>query len=193
MRLDDLAQIPGHTKPEAGRVLYQLAGGVPEDQAIVEVGVFKGRSVCYLGAGATAQVYGIDPWDLPGERYPFHWKQERPSRHQFTMPETREMAFAAAERFPNITLIQDFSVHAGETWAGPPIGLIYIDGDHRLDAVRADWKAWSPHLAPGALVLFDDHVPTCADVMTAVAEFVAAGWITPPEQVTRRLAKSRAL
>lgn len=193
-----LAAVPGHTKPKAGRVLYRLASRVPADQAVVEIGVFKGRSACYLAAGARAgrgaQVWAVDPWDLPGERYPYNWRQERPSRHQFTMTSTRETAEAAVRDLDlgaHVTLVRAFSADAGRSWDGPPVGLLYVDGDHRADAIRADWAAWSPHLAPGAVVAFDDHVPTCADVPLVVSELVRAGRITRPTHPTRRLAVCR--
>lgn len=196
----DLASLPGHTKTAAGKILYELASAVPSDQAIVEIGVFKAKSACYLGAGAQAgngaHVWAIDPWDLPGERYPYHWKAERPSRHEFTKTETRLLATANVERcglVDQITLVQGFGAKVGETWDGPRVGLIYIDGDHRARAIRADWKAWSPHFADGAIVAFDDHVKTCPDVPKVVAELVAKGLITRPEQRTRRLALGRVL
>ena len=46
-------------------------------------------------------------------------------------------------------------------------------------------------MARDAVVAFDDHVPTCADVMTVVAELVAGGVITKPVQAAKRLAVSK--
>ena len=200
MTLLEPADVAGHTKPRAGRVLQRLAAKVVPPLAIVEIGVFKGRSAAYLGtgarAGAGAHVYAVDPWDLPGERYPYNWMEERPSRHAFTKPETREAAAQAIADLglaDTVTLIQGFSDVVGRTWEGPAIGLLHVDGDHRLHAVRADWHAWRPHLRRGSIVAFDDHVPTCRDVMTAVAELVAARQLAPPRMATRRLAVTRVL
>lgn len=193
-QLSRIAALTGHTKPVAGRRLFELAKKVPQDQAIVEIGVFMGRSLCYLASGAKAglgaHVWGVDPWDLPGERYPYHWLAERPTRHRFTKPETREQAEknVAELKLDNVTLVRSLSVDAGKVWENPEIGLLHVDGDHRYEAVMGDWEAWSPHLAKGAVVCFDDHVKTCPDVMTAVAEIVASGELSPPIQVTRRLA-----
>lgn len=193
-----LAAVPGLTKAAAGEVLHKLAGRVPKTQCIVEIGVYKARSACYLAAGAQAgkgaHVWAVDPWDLPGERYPYHWKAERPSRFAFTLTETREEAEANVEASglgDHLTLVRGFSAEVGKAWTGPNVGMLYVDGDHRLDAVRADWEAWRPHLARDAVLAFDDHVPTCADVMTVVAELVAAGSVTKPEMVTKRLAVSK--
>jgi hypothetical protein len=49
---------------------------------------------------------------------------------------------------------------------------LFIDGDHRYEAVRADFAAWQPHLAPGAIVAFDDS--DFADVARAIAELERA-------------------
>lgn len=209
-----LTDIQGLITAEIGDVLRHLAAQVPADQAIVEIGVFKGRSASYLGvgarAGAGAHVYAIDPWDLPGERYPYHWLEERPSRHAFTKPETREAAeaaIAALDLAGQVTLVRGFSAEEGQRWqdglrcrraperCDEPylIGLLHVDGDHRADAVRADWAAWSPHLAPGAIIAWDDHVRTCPDVPLVVAELVRAKLVSPPRMATRRLALTRSL
>jgi hypothetical protein len=120
--------------------------------------------------------------------------QERPSRHAFTKPETREAAEAAVRDLgleDTVTLVRGFSADVGATWDGPRIGLLHVDGDHRANAIRADWLAWRPHLAPGSVVAFDDHVRTCADVITVVSELVRTHQIDPPRMATRRLAVTR--
>lgn len=133
-------------------VLEELAAKVPATQAIVEIGSYKGQSTCHLAAGAIlgakAHVYAVDPWDLPGNVN---------GRFGFAEPETK-VAFLEQikpwEEF--ITPIHAFSVDAARTWRGPPISLLFIDGDHSRSAVTEDFYAWKPHLAPGATVVFDD-------------------------------------
>lgn len=141
--------------PEVCRALYELAGYVPADQAIVEIGSYKGKSACWLGAGARAgygaHVWAVDPWDLRGNVN---------GRFGFSQIETR-VAFGrqvdVAGVRDQITAIRGFSVEVAASWHGPPVGLLYIDGDHAESAVRGDWSAWRPHLAPGgATVVFDD-------------------------------------
>lgn len=39
----------------------------------------------------------------------------------------------------------------------PPMDLVFIDGGHSLETVRADWENVQPLLAPGAVVFFDDY------------------------------------
>lgn len=154
MNLDKLAQLAGLISPEVGETLANLAAAVPADQAVVEVGSFKGKSTCYLAAGAKdghgARVWAVDPWDLKGNVT---------GRFGFAEPTTRE-AFDAqirAMRFATrITPLQGFSTDVAASWDGPRIGLLFIDGDHAAASVRSDFEAWRPHLAYNAIVVFDD-------------------------------------
>jgi len=176
--------------------LATLAGQVPVDQAIVEVGVFMARTTVFLAHGARsghgAHVYGVDPWDLPGERYPYKWLNhptKGKTRKLFTKTSTRHLAEQTVARSglkDQITLIRGFSVETAADWGWPEIGLLLIDGDHREEHVRADWNAWSPHLANGATVAWDDYHIDYPGVTTVVDELVAAGVVKIIEVVERR-------
>lgn len=146
----DLYALDGLIPNEVCRALRALAQRVPAEQAIVEVGSYKGKSTCSLASAASAHVWAVDPWDLAGNET---------GRHRFAESSTRlafEAQVASLGLGDRITAIQGFSVAVAEHWDGPPIGLLYIDGDHRYKAVRADFLAWRPHLASGATVIFDD-------------------------------------
>src|SRR5205085_9029904 len=43
--------------------------------------------------------------------------------------------------------------------AGRPVDVLFIDGDHRYEGVKADFEAYSPLVRPGGLVAFHDIVP----------------------------------
>lgn len=174
-------EIPGLTSLHAGEILRGLASQVYEDQAIVEIGVFMGRSLAYLSEGAQGSpVYGIDPWDLP-----------RPSKPKYSDPKT----YAAAQRYLlgyPVTLIRGFSVETAGNW--PPdqrIGLLYIDADHRYLPVLQDFAAWAPHLDPDAWVTFDDCHPDFPGVIDAVEKLASLGRIRNVQMMTDRLAVGR--
>ena len=40
------------------------------------------------------------------------------------------------------------------------IDVLFIDGDHTYDGVRADYALWSPLVRPGGVIAFHDTVPT---------------------------------
>lgn len=183
---------------ETADALAVYASEVPKDQAIVEVGVFLARTTAFLAMGARAgkgaHVYGVDPWDLPGERYPYKWlnhpsRNRRRIRQMFTQPDTRRRARRLIDSLglsESVSLIRGFSVAVAEGWEGPPVGMLMIDGDHREEFVRADWEAWRPHLVAGAVVCWDDYHPEWGDVVKVADELIAAGTLSVVEMLERR-------
>jgi predicted O-methyltransferase YrrM len=144
----------GLLNPGIGDCLRDLAAQVPADQAIVEIGSYKGKSTAYLAAGAKAgngaPVFAVDAWDLPGNV---------DGKHRFTDPTVRQVfedQLRALRLWSRVTPIQAFSVDAADVWDGPMVGLLFIDADHAETSVRSDFEAWLPHLAPSHVVAFDD-------------------------------------
>lgn len=189
---DALSKVEGFTPIEACKVLHQLAAEVPRHQAIVELGVYKARTACWLAAGAQsgqrAHVWAIDPWDLPGDRRPYLGAAPR---KMFTSSKPRMAAQHNVRRLRlqrHVTLVRDFSARAGRAWDGPKVGLVFVDGDHRKGAVLADFEAWRPHMVDGAVVAFDDHAPPYQGVVDAVAQLASERRITEPEIFAGRLA-----
>jgi predicted O-methyltransferase YrrM len=181
--------VPGYTPHDLCRYLASLAGQVPADRAIVEVGVYKGRTACYLGAGARsgcgAHVTAVDPWDLPGARHAY----VKTSR-SFTAPEIRQTADRSVARHglsEIVTLVRGFSTEVAAGWAGPPVGLLFVDGDHTRAGLSGDLDAWGPRLAPGATLVIDDYQAKFPEVMQLVDELAARGVLANPE--VRRTAK----
>lgn len=155
---------PGISHPDNYEELRRLAHHIPSDEAIVEIGTFRGASAEALATGSIqgngAHVWTVDPHDLDGYRTTTGKGRPRHSIH-FSDPEHRlsaEKRLTATEALrETVTMIRAFSTDAAAEWDGPPVGLLFIDGDHREGAVRRDFSAWEPHLAHGAIIAFDDH------------------------------------
>lgn len=158
-----LSELVGLIPEEVGETLAAYAEQVPADQAIVEIGSYKGKSTCYLASRATAHVYAIDAWDLPGNingRFGFN--------HAF--PEFREQVVLMGYS-TKVTPIVGWGADIGHGWKGSEVGLLFVDGDHSEKAVREDVEAWLPHLAPSAVVILDDlDTPKNPGVRRAAAE-----------------------
>lgn len=148
------SELEGLMTPATLFELEGLARVVPAYRAIVEIGSYKGQSTCALARGAlwgyNAHVWAIDPWDLPGNVT---------GRFGFADPSTRQAFNRQVELMglgEQITAQRAFAVDAAREWQGPPVGLLYIDGDHAKASIVADFTAWERHLTPGATVVFDD-------------------------------------
>jgi predicted O-methyltransferase YrrM len=66
----------------------------------------------------------------------------------------------------------------GEAGAGRAEGvdLLFIDSSHEREPTLAEFRAWRPRLAPGAVVVFDDHGhPDWPGVEQAVSELGLEG------------------
>lgn len=195
MTPDDLT---GLIPNDEGAALVELAAQVPADLAIVEIGSFRGKSTAYLAAGAKAghgaTVYAVDPWDLPGNVYGKHGYNAPIVREQF------EEQLRAVKLWSRVTPIQQFSQVAASEWSGPPIGLLFVDGDH--DQVAEDVEAWMHLLARDHVIALDDldtpRNPKVREVADVLADPAAAGeWLASGgyalEVVAERLAVLRPL
>lgn len=156
------------TTPEELAVLFHHASNVTYPYCIVELGVFRGGSLAVLSDAAewNVPVYGIDLFGR-GSNFPDFYQEgsrwtrwwEKLSGRKFSWAEHEAAARAAAR---DAEIIVDDTVWEGLWWRDetimrPLVGLLYIDADHSPEGVRADWEAWQPNLAPGAVVIFDDY------------------------------------
>lgn len=135
------------TEAEASE-LMRLASEVSPDTCIVEVGSHRGRSTAALALGATgAPVYAIEPHELFEGMYGATFG-----------PQDRRAFFENMLRVgvvEDVRLVNLSSEVVSKGWTRP-IGLLWIDGDHTLEAVRRDFGAWEPFLQPGGVVAFHD-------------------------------------
>ena len=53
-----------------------------------------------------------------------------------------------------------------------PIDVLFVDGDHTYDGVKADWLAWSPLVRRGGLVALHDTWPNGTRHEPGVVQFV---------------------
>lgn len=161
--------VEGWLAREEAALLLELAAAVEPGLAIVEIGNYRGRSTVALALGAArgacVQVYSIDPHlEFVGPRGGRFGPQDQ--AHLYA-----NLTRAGVGAQVNVVGLDARAVAAA--WPGPRVGLLFVDGDHRYEAVRADFERWEPHLAAGAKVVFDDG--DYPDVARALAELELAG------------------
>lgn len=179
-------QIRAATPEDIMVTLADFATQVSADHEIVELGVFQGRTALQMAWGARlgngAHVTGIDPWALEGNVYDPPFTEDGSRR--WAEHWVQSLGYSR-----NITLVNDFSHNVAATWAGPPVGLLYVDGDHTKDGAKRDIVSWAPHLFPSARIAVDDYGhPDWPGVGEAVDELVAEGFLNPIELFHDRLA-----
>lgn len=130
--------------------LQKYASGAKE--TIVEIGAaFGGSSLLFLLAKqAQATVTSIDPFieDSMGK---FQATQKKCYGHV-----TQALSDIGFEkRIADWKLIPDYSYNIVKTWQ-KPIDFLFIDGDHRYEAVKQDFEEWLPHVKKGGLIAFHD-------------------------------------
>jgi predicted O-methyltransferase YrrM len=162
--LDLVESIEGWRPRDQAELLVRLAERVDREHAIVEIGNYRGRSTVALALGAKlgngAQVYSVDPHlEFTGPRGGRFGREDQ--QHLYA-----NLARAGVGALVSVVGLESRAV--AESWRGPSVGLLFIDGDHHYEGVRADFAAWEPHLARGAIIAFDDS--DFADVARAIAE-----------------------
>jgi len=138
-----------HSEGEAG-LLRELAAG---RRRVVEIGVYEASSAVVLveALGPDAELHLIDPFGHHAAALPAGWgATERASRAVVARARRRRRGDA-----PRITWHIAFSADVARGW-GHPVDLVFIDGDHSEEGVRADWEDWHRYVVPGGVVLFHD-------------------------------------
>ena len=193
LELNELETLDGLISAEVGELLHNQAAVVPASNAIVELGSYRGKSTSYLARGAKigygAPVFAVDAWSEEVSAWRNRVLERLPSA---TYREFLDQINRAGVK-DQVTPLRSMTTLAAEMWAdmegGQSVGLLYIDGDHHFDAVLADYRAWRPHLAEDALVIFDDYDQTNnPGVLAAVSALAESGEIVNVEKHAERLA-----
>ena len=142
----------GITLDEA-RALSAYAANVTVG-VIVEIGSYKGKSALAFAHGVQAvqtdsptPVYCIDPHKaFVGELGGTFGPNDKKDFFQLMLQ---------SGAYQNVNLINLESTVLTKGW-DKPIGMLFIDGDHRYGSVREDYQCWYPHVIDGGIIAFDD-------------------------------------
>ena len=149
-----LEKTEGYASAATITALVGLAQRVPKDQMIVELGCYKGQGTVALGLLSEADILCVDHFQ--GQPY----SQDAGAMQWDHLMGDYEGDFLKAvldaKLDHRVTPMRMDTALAGHRYVGPPVGLLFIDGDHTYPQPLDDFKAWEPHLTPEALVVFDD-------------------------------------
>ncbi len=161
------AATKGFLPDDEAEALHQAA--LRADGPFLEVGTYCGKSAVWLGAAARLRgtvLFTVDHHRGSEENQP-GWEWHDPdvvdptTGRMDTLPFLRRTLAASALEDVVIPVVGP-SATVGRAWAAP-LGLLFIDGGHGDDVVRADEAAWLPHVGDGGLLAIHDVFPDPAD------------------------------
>lgn len=169
VELPHVSDVQGFMPDDEGALLHRWAlEQLPLGPAL-EVGTYAGKSAIYLGAAARAvggTVFTVDH-HRGSEENQAGWEHHDPSTvdPEFGLMDTlglfrKNIARAGLEDW--VVAV----VGASETvarWWQTPLSLLFIDGGHGIEPARADYRNWTPWVAPGGLLVIHDVFPDPAD------------------------------
>ena len=175
-RLDDLLAVAKATKgfmpDDEGRALYDaaLAQGTSHPRGTwLEIGAWCGKSAVYLGAAAEAThsvLYSLDHHH-GSEENQAGWEHfdetllDPVDGRLNTLPLWQRTIADAKLESTVIGLVGPSAV-VGQHFA-TPLDVLFIDGGHGEEPAWADYRLWTPKIAPGGLLLIHDVFPDPAD------------------------------
>jgi len=145
--------------------IHQLIGR--EDLIGAEIGVEHGyNAIGILTQLDIKKLYLIDPY----QEYPS--SDGKSVRSQELMQQTKDEALINLEKFNDrIEWIFDYSWNAVNQIEDESLDFVYIDGDHRYEAVYRDIELYLPKVRIGGLIGGHDYKPREKGVIRAVNEF----------------------
>ena len=160
----DIEAVKGFLAPDEGRALYNAARDTAALSPTLEIGSYCGKSTVYLGLGARAgggQVLAVDHHRGSEENQPgalFHDPDLADGHGGIdTLPHFRKTMRDAGLEDVVIPVATSAPVFA-RVWT-QPLGMVFIDGGHTLEAALADYRAYAPKVAPrGILAIHDVHL-----------------------------------
>jgi predicted O-methyltransferase YrrM len=165
---DLVAGIEGWLTEAEAQALYELARACTGRGAIVEIGSWKGRSTVCLAtgsrAGAGGHVYAIDPHTGSAEHHAAFGEVD-------TVAEFRANVEGAGVA-GLVTALVTTSLDAGAGF-DRPVELLFVDGAHEYDAVRADLELWLPKVVDGGFVAVHDAFLEQSGPRRAIRELLA--------------------
>jgi predicted O-methyltransferase YrrM len=129
-------------------LLYGLARS-SKPEVCVEIGSARGKSACYVGLALKrndrGKLYAIDPHTQT------NWNDTESVDTLAVI--TRNLQKAGVANY--VEIVRKTSGEAVAGWSAR-IDMLFIDGDHSYEGVKADWERFLPFMNPFGVVIFHD-------------------------------------
>jgi len=126
--------------------LYRLASG---QKTILEIGSYIGASACCFGIAikkaGLGKVFCVDTWNNDAMT-----EGRRDTYNEFLNNTSLFSQFIIPVRGLSTEVVEQIAVKTNH------LDMLFIDGDHSYDGVKADWDAYRGFLKAGSIVVFHD-------------------------------------
>jgi len=159
----------GFMPVDEGVALWEAAVSVAVDGPFLEVGSYCGKSAIYLGEAARERgrlLFSVDHHRGSEENQP-GWEWHEPDLvdpdvgKMDTLPIFRRTVHDAGLEAHVVAVVGD-SPTVARYWT-TPLAFLFVDGGHGAEPARHDYETWTPHVAPGGLLVIHDVFTDPAD------------------------------
>ena len=157
-----LERTKGFLDAEEGRCLYEIALEAGPLGPCLEIGSYCGKSTLYLGTACKQSngiLFSIDHHrgseeQQPGEEY-FDPDLYDPQTGRVDTFKEFKATIERGGLEDTVVPIVSRSEVAARLWA-TPLGLVFIDGGHSMEAAGTDYDAWHEQILTGGFLLIHD-------------------------------------
>lgn len=164
----DIDTVKGFLSAAEGEALYRAVLDQHSTAPVVEIGSYCGKSTIYLGLACQARnraLFAVDHHRGSEEHQPgefFHDPQLVDSDGRVDTLRAFRNNISAAGLDDTVIPVLAPSAHYARHWQGP-VGLVFIDGGHSLDAALADYRGWAGFIERNGLLAIHDVYPNSED------------------------------
>ncbi|TNF33820.1 MAG: class I SAM-dependent methyltransferase [Gammaproteobacteria bacterium] len=165
----DMSTVKGFLADDEAAALHHHALATAHIGPALEIGSYCGKSTVYLGIACQQQgniLYAVDHHrgseeHQLGEEYHDPDLYDAQAGLMDTFREFRRVMRAAKLEDTVVPIVAPSTV-ASRRWA-TPLGMVFIDGGHSMEAALNDYRCWSQHVATGGILAIHDIFPNPAD------------------------------
>ncbi len=161
----DLDHVKGFLPEEEGMHLYELAREASRLGPCLEIGSYCGKSAVYIATGCRENgsvLFSIDHHRGSEEHQPGEEYHDRelfdPDIGVMDSFKAFRKTIAEAGLEENVVPIVARSEVVARCWE-TPLGMVFIDGGHSLEAAMADYNSWASKVLPGGFLAIHDIFP----------------------------------
>jgi len=165
----DIDSVKGFLAPEEGDALYQYALDAAKLGPCLEVGSYCGKSTVYFGQAckeADSILYALDHHrgseeHQLGEEYHDPDLYDNKAELMDSFWHFRQ-TMRRADLEDYVVPVVSSSKVAARRWV-TPLGMVFIDGGHSMEAALCDFRSWSSHIVLGGILAIHDIFPNPED------------------------------